>query len=92
MHNAALTGRDIGAIDMATYTVEKDGELWVIMKSGVERITLKDESLASAIAAMLNAFAAAKAGAWIRESVPLAESHLLPPSVAQEKAKAGKAL
>jgi hypothetical protein len=69
------------------YTVEKDRELWLILKAGAPHITVKSESLARAIAAMLNAFAEAEAGAGIRESVSPAESRLLPPGVAQEKAK-----
>jgi hypothetical protein len=44
-----------------TYTVEKESDHWLIMKSGAAHITVKSESLARAIAAMLNAFAEAKA-------------------------------
>jgi hypothetical protein len=67
------------------YTVEKDGEFWLILKAGIERITVKSEPLASAIAAMLNAFA--QAGAERCEAGHCAESPLLLPSVAQGKAK-----
>jgi hypothetical protein len=44
------------------YTVEKDGELWLILKSGAPHIAVKDAPTASVIAAMLNAFAQAGVG------------------------------
>jgi hypothetical protein len=60
------------------YTVEKESDHWLILKADIGRIAVKSESLARAIAAMLNAFA--EAGRWD-------SAHLLPPGVAQEKAK-----